>query len=36
LEEKLYTYRNNWLQHVHQMENNTLPKSIPKYHPTGK
>jgi hypothetical protein len=34
LEEKLYTYRNNWLQHVRRMEDDRHRKQILKYHPT--
>jgi len=26
LEEKLYAYTSNWLQHIHQMESHRLPK----------
>jgi hypothetical protein len=33
-EEKLYTNRNNWLQHFHRMEENRLPKRVLNYHQT--
>jgi len=36
LEEKLCTYRHNWFQHVHRMEDNRLPKQLLNYHPKGR
>jgi hypothetical protein len=36
LQRKIYTYRNNWLQLVHQMKHYRLPKQILEHHPTGR
>jgi hypothetical protein len=36
LEEKLYTYRHNWYQHVHRMEGYRLPKQLLNYNPKGR
>jgi hypothetical protein len=36
LEEKLCTYRHNWVQHVHRMEVYRLPKQLPNHHPKGR
>jgi hypothetical protein len=36
LEDKLYTYRHKWFQHVHTMEDNRLPKQLVKCHPKGR
>jgi hypothetical protein len=36
LDEKLSTYRHNWFQHVHRMEDNRLPKQRLNYHPKGR
>jgi hypothetical protein len=35
-EEKLYTYRCNWVKHVYQMEDYKLPKQLLNYHPNGR
>jgi hypothetical protein len=32
LEDKLYTYRHKWFQHVHRMEYNRLTKQLLNYH----
>jgi hypothetical protein len=36
LEEKLCTYRHNWIQHVHRMDDYRLPKQLLSYHPQGR
>jgi hypothetical protein len=36
LEDKLCAYRHKWLQHVHTMEDNRLPKQLLNYHPKGR
>jgi hypothetical protein len=36
LDEKLSTYRPNWFQHVHRMEDNRLPKQLLNYQPKGR
>jgi hypothetical protein len=36
LDEKLSTYRHNWFQHFHRMEDNRLPKQLLNYHPKGR
>jgi hypothetical protein len=32
-EEKLCTYRHNWFQHIHRMEDYRLPRQLLSYHP---
>jgi hypothetical protein len=36
LEDKLRTYRHKWFQHVHRMEDISLPKQLLNYHPKGR
>jgi hypothetical protein len=36
LEERRCTYRHEWFQHVHGMEDNRLPKQLLNYHPKGR
>jgi hypothetical protein len=36
LEEKLCTYRHNWFQHIHRMEDYRLAKQFLNNHSTGR
>jgi hypothetical protein len=36
LEDKLCTYRHKWVQRVHRMEDNRLPKQLLNYDPKGR
>jgi hypothetical protein len=32
---KIQSYKNNWLQHLHRMEDSRIPKQTWQYHPHG-